>query len=79
MAEKQAAPKLATKSSKPSTESKHREILNYYKKAVGDLPGDLSAYERRVALSEIRNDTARKFAITISQLNSLRKENNLDY
>lgn len=75
----QSAPKLTAKASSSSSTSKHREILEDYKKAVSDLPGDLSAYERRVALSEIRNETARKYAISLAQLNSLRKENNLDY
>jgi hypothetical protein len=57
----------------------HLEILNYYKKAVIGLPGDLSSYERRVALSEIRNETAEKFSITVSRLNSIRKEHDLEY
>lgn len=79
LAEKAATPQVAAQNTSVEPDSKHLEILNYYKKAVNDLPGDLSAYERRVALSEIRNETARKFAISVSRLNSLRKENNLEY
>ncbi len=70
---------VVVKNTSQTPDKKHLEILSYYKKAVNDLPGDLSAYERRIALSEIRNETAKKFTITVSQLNSLRKDNNLDY
>ena len=59
--------------------SKNEEILNYYKKLYRELPGDLSEYERRVALSEIREKTVRKFSISISQLDKIRKDNNLKY
>ena len=75
-----ASPSNVTAKNTPqATDEKHLEILSYYKKAVNDLPGDLSVYERRVALSEIRKETSRRFAITVSGLNSLRKDNNLDY
>jgi len=56
-----------------------KEILEYYKSRVSKLPGDLSSYEKRVALSEIRQETAEKYRITESQLNSIRKKHKLNY
>ena len=79
LAQKTAESKVVAKSGSGDTSRKHLEILNYYKKAVNGLPGDLSAYERRVALSEIRNETAERFSITVSRLNSLRKANDLEF
>lgn len=57
----------------------HAEILSYYKATYKDLPKDLSPYEKRVALDEIREKTAKKFSITIAQLDKIRKDNDLDY
>lgn len=62
-----------------STSQRHLEILAYYKKRFKKLPKDLSAYERRVALSEIREESANKFKISVAELNSIRKDNNLSY
>jgi len=62
-----------------SLSGKHALILTYYKKRYSELPGDLSNYERRVALTEIREETAQKFAITVSELDKIRKNNNLNY
>jgi len=70
---------VVAKNTSQEPDKKHLEILSFYKKAVEGLPGDLSAYERRVALSEIRNEIAQKFSITVSRLNSIRKEHNLEY
>ncbi len=56
-----------------------RKILDHYMLAVKKLPADLSKYERRVALSEIRSETARKFSITVAELNEIREANKLDY
>jgi hypothetical protein len=57
----------------------HEEILKYYKSSYRGLPKDLSPYERRVALTEIRDKTTKKFSITFAQLDKIRKDNNLDY
>lgn len=57
----------------------HGEILGYYRTEVDKLPGDLSSYERRVALGEIRERTAKKFAISVKRLNEIREKNNLQY
>ena len=73
------APTQATAVKTDSTSKRHREILAYYKKRYQNLPRDLSAYERRVALSEIREESANKFKISVAKLNSIRKDNNLSY
>ena len=69
----------ATASKADTSSSRHREILTYYKKMYKDLPKDLSAYERRIALSEIRQESASKFQITVAKLNEIRQANNLSY
>ena len=58
---------------------KHEQILSYYKKRYRDLPKDLSPYEKRVALVEIRDETAQKFSIPLSELDKIRADNKLDY
>ena len=65
-------------SSKPKS-NKHQELLAYYKKQFESLPGDLTNYERRVALTEIRQETARKYSMSITDLNKIREKNNIDY
>jgi len=62
-----------------SKEARNRKILAHYKKLHSNLPGDLSAYEKRVAIAEIREESANKFAITIGELNRIRKAANLKY
>ncbi len=57
----------------------HERILNHYRLAVSKLPADLSAYEHRVALTEIRIETAREFAITVDRLDQIRKAHNVEY
>ena len=75
--------KLAEKASNttPATQGKaaHKDILAYYKQEADKLPGDLSTYERRVALSEIRTRTAKKYAITVTRLNEIRQKYHIDY
>lgn len=67
------------KSKQQSTETKHREIISYYKKAVDQLPADLSEYERRVAVNEIRSETQKRFAISEGELNRLREKFEVTY
>lgn len=59
--------------------SRDQKILSYYNQRYNDLPGDLSDYEHNVALTEIRTETAKKFGISISELNNLRQKYNLSY
>ncbi len=57
----------------------HKQILSYYKKRYHALPKDLSPYEMVVALAEIRDETAQKFSISLSELDKIRADNKLDY
>ena len=57
----------------------HQEILSYYKRVMSKLPGDLSAYEYRVSVDEIRAETAAKFSITVDRLNQIRDDNHVDF
>ena len=76
---KQASKKKSSAlSSKPKSD-KHQELLAYYKKQFESLPGDLTNYERKVALTEIRQETARKYSMSIADLNKIREKNNIDY
>ena len=58
---------------------RHKQILSYYKKRYRALPKDLSPYEKRVALAEIRDETAQKFSIPQSELDKIRTDSKLDY
>lgn len=75
--------KVSAKRSNPlsvkSKSDRHQELLVYYKKRFELLPGDLTNYERKVAIVEIRQETARKYSMSVSDLNKIRKKNNLDY
>ena len=56
----------------------HEQILSYYRKRLKNLPGDLSQYEKNVALREIRGETVQKFSISMRELDKIRKDNQLD-
>ncbi len=73
---KQTASKVKKK---PKQLSEHEKIYRYYKKRYTDLPEDLSTYERKIALSEIREETASKFSISLNKLSKIRKEYKLNY
>ena len=75
---KASAAKSTSLSIKPKSD-KHQELLEYYKKRFELLPGDLTTYERKVATTEIRQETARKYSISITDLNKIREKNNIDY
>lgn len=55
----------------PNLASRHAGILSYYRRRHAELPGDLSDYERRAALKEIRKETASKFAISAEELDKI--------
>lgn len=65
--------KSAAKSTAPSTSTQHAQVLDYYKRRLAGLPKDLSEYERKVALAEVRDETVKKFAITIAELDKISK------
>ena len=71
-----------TSSSKPkvvASKPSDQNIIQHYKLAVAKLPADLSAYEYRVAVAEVRSETATTFKITVARLDDIRDANNLDY
>jgi len=57
----------------------HEEIVSHYKLAMSRLPADLSDYEYRVAVKEVRTETAARFSITVERLNQIRKEHNVNF
>ena len=65
--------KTATKSASTQSSLKHSQVLDYYKRRLNELPKDLSEYERKIALSEVRDETAKKFSITVGELDKLRQ------
>ena len=76
----------STQKKKPATTvvtdeaaKRHLEILTYYRNRFKTLPTDLSEYERKVAVNEIRQETMEKFAITSVQLDRIRSDNNLNF
>ncbi|MBU8932389.1 MAG: hypothetical protein KOO62_00130 [candidate division Zixibacteria bacterium] len=67
------------KKSEPKKPSRHTQILTAYKKRYRALPSDLSTYEKRVALGEIRQETADEFKITLAELSKIRTAGKLNY
>ncbi len=59
--------------------SRHKQILDYYQRQYQALPKDLSPYEKKVAMGEIKELTTQKFSISLKELNNIRKDNKLDY
>ena len=62
-----------------SRKASHTSILNHYKLAMSKLPADLSTYEHRVAVNEVRSETATRFNITLKRLSEIREIYKLDY
>lgn len=60
-------------------EARRDEIIEHYRHLYDELPDDLSAYERRVAMYEIRLQTARHFDISLGRLKEMRSEYGLSY
>lgn len=67
------------KSTASKAEIRNKKILADYRKRYESLPADLSKYELKVALNELRGETADKFGISLRQLGDLRKKANLQY
>jgi hypothetical protein len=59
------------------TTPNHAQILEYYRTRIKALPGDLSDYERKVAMTQIREETARRFSISMDDLNQIRQSGNV--
>ena len=49
----------------------HAEVLEFFRRQYARLPGDLTAYERKVALQELKEKTARRFSLTVSQVDRI--------
>jgi hypothetical protein len=81
LAAKQATANRNTSATKKKVDpaKRQQEILAYYKRRYEKLPDDLSPYERRVALTEIKKETARQFSISVSDLDKIREKNKLPY
>ena len=73
-----ATTSIKTASTKP-TISKHEQILTYYKKRYTNLPKDLSDYEKRIAINEIREETSLKYSISLQELKKIREKYKLTY
>lgn len=65
--------------SNPEEDLRRQEILDHYRKLYRSLPTDLTKYERRVALYEIRLKTAEKFDISFEKLKEIRSAAGLSY
>ena len=61
------------------TNNKHQQVLAYYKDRYKKLPSDLSDYEKRIALNEIKEETAQKFKISLAELRNIRDKYKLKY
>lgn len=57
----------------------HAEVLAYYKKRYEALPRDLTPYEQQVSIREIRLETAKKFAISLTELENIRQAGKLTF
>lgn len=57
----------------------HHKVLAWYKGAIDKLPTDLTKYEERVAVQEVRSETAIKFNITMVRLDELRHDHKIRY
>ncbi len=72
--------KLNSKKKKTSSQIlQEQKIIDYYKNRYKKLPNDLTDYEKKVVAVEIREETANKFSISLSQLKKLRNEYNIRY
>lgn len=67
-----STPKGAGKPAIVKPVTSHSQALAYYKKRYESLPGDLTSYERQVAVREIRLETANKFSMSLGEFEKLR-------
>lgn len=76
---KNKSAKAVVSQSQTNSGKLHRELLAYYKKRYESLPSDLTEYERKVAISEIRQERAGKYSLTTSEFNRIRELYKLTY
>ncbi|MDF1544343.1 MAG: hypothetical protein P1R58_04495 [bacterium] len=60
-------------------EALDKKIIEYYKTRYSRLPADLTEYEKKVSLNEIREETAAKYSITAAKLKEIRSRYGLKY
>lgn len=77
--EKQSETKKSNRKISNQLNNKHQKVLAYYKDRYKKLPSDLSKYERRIALNEIKEETADKFKISLAELRDIRDKYKLKY
>lgn len=51
----------------------HWELLAFYKKRYESLPSNLGRAQRRMAISQIRQETAEKYSLTLPEFNHIRE------
>ena len=77
--QKNSITELKKKTEAAESDQRHRELLTYYKKRFESLPTDLTEYERKIAISELRQETADKYAISLVEFNRLREKFKLNF
>jgi len=56
----------------------HKAVISYYKKRIEKLPMDLSDYEKRIMVDELREETAQHFSLTMNEFDKFSKQYKLD-
>ncbi|MBN2226589.1 MAG: hypothetical protein JW763_04430 [candidate division Zixibacteria bacterium] len=64
VAKKNEDPPPAKKQSKPKVDPLIKKVKLMYQRKIGDLPRDLTAYEKRVALKEITVEISKEYKIS---------------
>ncbi len=59
--------------------TREEQIVRYFQDKLNTLPDDLSSYEKKVAIKEIRDETCDLFHISRAKLNQLAKVNRITY
>ncbi len=58
--------------SQPNIDNHHWELLTFYKKRYESLSPNLGRAQRRMAISQIRQETAKKYSLTLTEFNNIR-------
>jgi len=59
--------------------TREEQIVRYFQDKLNALPDDLSSYEKKVAIKEVRDETCDLFHISRAKLNQLAKVNRITY
>ncbi|MFQ5607122.1 MAG: hypothetical protein ACE5GA_04185 [Candidatus Zixiibacteriota bacterium] len=77
-----ALPKAAEESlsiPKTAPRSKEDEIIGYLTERLEQLPDDLTSYEKKVAIKEVRDEVCEVFRITPGRLKKLTKKHKVEF